>query len=373
MQDLQIIKEYLRNKPGYLKCGNAVIQKVLLALYGEAFNFDAIRLAKKQVKQEFRNQVKSREELTDVSSKEPKFDVTPELLAQFNELAKKMGMKGLQAPVSQEDELQSILKRKKALRGFHTPEIKDQVGMHILMGCNHVPFHNKGLHDGVLNLIKDYKADVRGLHLLGDFLDLNPLSSHDRGKFTVIPGLTINDEYQVGSDLLYDFDNELEKDVWKTYLYGNHEHRYNRWMSVVDNAKTPITSPEDGLRLWQRGYNVKTSWDQDYITLGSDFDIFHGIYFSIHNAKAHLDRLRRSCAYVHTHRIQNYREGELAAYNIGTCADIKHRVFNYAARPMKAQWANGFAVVMIDAQGRVFLTQVYVDKFGHFYFGGKKY
>ena len=356
MEDLELIKEFLRNKKSYLNEGLSKIQMYLSRRYnGHQFSFKLIKEAKKQLRKEvLLSSVKPVVEI-----KEPKIQVTPEMLEKFNELAVQMGMKGLEAPVSSPDPLKSILQRKQALRGFHTPSIKDQVGMHILLGCNHVPFH--------------HKDNIKGFHLLGDFLDLNPLSSHDRGRFTAVPGLTLNDEYQIGSDLLHDFDRVLPKDVWKTYLYGNHEDRYNRWMSVMDNAKTPLVSPEEGLRLWQKGYNVKTSWSQDYITIGNDFDIFHGVYFSIHNAKAHLDKLRRSCAYVHTHRIQNYREGEMAAFNIGACADFTSKAFNYASRPMKQQWANGFAINMVDELGRSNITQINVTPDGHFYFGGVKY
>lgn len=369
MEDLQLIKEFLRSKKSYLNEGLFKIQTYLSRRYnGHQFDFKLIKQAKKEVKREL-----SIAMTRPVEIKEAKVDVTPELLEKFNELAKQMGMKGLEAPVSEPSKIGSFLKRKEALRGFKTPSIKDQVGMHILLGCNHVPFHNKQLHRGIIKMIKDHRDKIKGFHLLGDFLDLNPLSSHDRGRFTAVPGLTLNDEYQIGSDLLHDFDRALPKDVWKTYLYGNHEDRYNRWMSVMDNAKTPLVSPEDGLRLWQKGYNVKTSWSQDYITIGNDFDVFHGVYFSIHNAKAHLDKLRRSCAYVHTHRIQNYREGEMAAFNIGACADFTSKAFNYASRPMKQQWANGFAINMVDDKGKSNLTQINVTPDGHFWFGGIKY
>jgi len=306
-----------------------------------------------------------------VETKLPK--VSPEFLAQFNEMAKILGMTGLQTPVSEEDTLDNFLQRKKVLRRFGTPDVKDQEGMHILLGCNHVPFHHAQLHRGIIELIKDFKSQIKGFHLMGDFLDMNPLSSHDRGRFTVVPGLTLNDEYFVGNELLDDFDRALPKNCWKTYLYGNHEDRYNRWMSVMDNAKTPLISPEDGLRLHNRGYNVKTNWSQDFITIGRDFQIFHGIYFNIHNAKKHLDTFGKSCAYVHTHRVQSYREGDLAAFNIGTCANLKHKCFNYATRAMKNSWSNGFAINMVDSLGNSHITQIVPDSLGHFYFGGKKY
>jgi hypothetical protein len=208
---------------------------------------------------------------------------------------------------------------------------------------------------------------------MGDFMDINTLSSHDRGSFSAVAGLTLDDEYSEGNEELDKFDDVLPKNCWKTYLYGNHEDRWKRWMADMQNAKTPLESPEDALGLWDRGYQVKTNWSQDYFTIGADFDIFHGIYFSIHCAKAHLDKLRRKCAFVHTHRVQHYREGEMGVYNIGSCADYTSKAFNYATRPMKAQWSNGFAINMVDSKGVSHVTQIVPDQDGHFYFGGKMY
>ena len=253
------------------------------------------------------------------------------------------------------------------------PSFKDQEGMHILLGCNHVPFEDVKLHKGIYRLIKNHKSLVKGFHLMGDFMDINSLSSHDKGKFTAIKGLTLDSEYSSGNKTLDFFDEVLSEDVWKTYLYGNHEDRWNRWMSNMDNAKTPLKSPKEALKLIERGYQVKTNWSQDFFTLGKDFDIFHGIYFSIHSAKAHIDKLRRSCAYVHTHRQQFYREGDLMAYNLGTCADIDSKAFNYATRPMKASWGKGFAVNMIDKNGNSNVTLITPDKNSNFWFGGIQY
>jgi hypothetical protein len=368
MRDLELVKDFLRNKKSYLNEGNPKIQMFLSRKHnGRQISFKIITEARKQLREELSTSIQGEVEI----KKDMK--VSPEFIEKFNKLAEQLGVQPIKAIKEIKKSSEPTLKRKEALKTFKTPSIKDQAGMHLLLGCNHVPFHNKQLHKGILNLIKDHNKKIKGFHLMGDFIDLNPLSSHDKGRFTAIPGLTLNDEYRIGNKLLLEFDKALPADVWKTYLYGNHEDRHNRWMSVMDNAKTPLVSPEDGLKLWQRGYNVKTNWNRDFITLGNDFDIFHGVYFSIHNAKAHLDKLRRSCAYVHTHRIQNYKEGEMAAFNIGACADFTTKAFNYASRPMKQQWANGFAINMIDELGRSNITQISVTPDGHFWFGGIKY
>ena len=59
-------------------------------------------------------------------------------------------------------------------------------GRHLVLGCMHVPFHNKRMLISILELLADKK--FVGMHLIGDYLDLNTFSSHDRGRFPAIPG-----------------------------------------------------------------------------------------------------------------------------------------------------------------------------------------
>lgn len=334
----ETLKNILISKPGYIKSGAPKIARLFGVTYKIA------KSARKAALLELEQSIPNEKD--------------KELYAKFLEWNKE-----------REAEL---IEEEKEVKDTTPPSIKDQEGMHILIGCNHVPFENKKLHKGLINLIKDYKEYVKGFHLMGDFMDINTLSSHDKGKFTAVKGLTLDMEYAAGNKLLDEFDSVLPSICWKTYLYGNHEDRHKRWMRDMNNAKTPLESPTDALSLWDRGYQVKESWAQDYFTIGKEFDIFHGIYFSIHCAKAHIDKLRRSCAFVHTHRQQMYCEGDTAAFNIGSAADFTSPAFNYATRPMKSQWSNGFAIAMVDEQGNHHITQIMCQN-GEFFFGGKKY
>jgi len=67
-----------------------------------------------------------------------------------------------------------------------------------------------------------------------------------------------------------------------------------------------------------------------------------------------------------------YREGALAAHNIGACADFSSVAFNYATRAMKQSWANGFSLVTVDEYGHSYVTQIDVND-SKFYYNGKKY
>lgn len=243
-------------------------------------------------------------------------------------------------------------------------------GLHIVSGCWHVPFHNKKLFNSFQELL--YDIDFVGFHLIGDFLDLNTLSSHDTGRFPVIKGLTIDQEYLEGNKVLDEIDKLLPDKVEKSYLYGNHEDRWNRYMSNMQSAKTPISSPSIALKLEERGYNVQENWSQDFVKLGQHLELIHGTYYNIHAAKKHMDVLRGSIMFAHTHRIQSYLEGNTGSFNIGCMIDLASPAFNYAARATRTQWQNGFMIVYIDSDGNYYVNQIIVVN-DRFVYNGKIY
>ena len=255
-----------------------------------------------------------------------------------------------------------------------TPQQKKftEPGLYLLIGCVHAPAHNVPMMNGITNLLIDLKAQLKGFVLMGDFQDMNTLSGHDTGKFTAIPGLTLDYEYSEGKRLLDQFDAHLAKDVTKIFLYGNHEDRWNRYMADMESAKRPLPSPIEGLELLEKGFKVYTKWKDDHVTLGQHLDVFHGQYYNVHCAKKTIDVYRGSCAFVHSHRIQTYIEGTTGGFNIGWGGDVTSPFFSYMPRGTKSMWQNGFAMVNISETGEYYLQQI-IHHSGRFYYGGKKY
>lgn len=246
-------------------------------------------------------------------------------------------------------------------------------GKYIVLGCVHAPFHKRDMMEAVIKLINDNKNEIVGLIIAGDFLDMNSLSSHDKGK-KPLTGVTLDWEYEEGNKLLDKLLTKLPKNLIKAYIYGNHEDRYNRYMSDIDNSKlgSALQSPVTALKLIERGFEVNTDWKQAVITLGKYLDVCHGEFFNTHTAKKHIDTYRRSMLYYHTHRIQQYIEGATGGFNGGSLADFNSPVFGYASRAMKASWMNGFNTVDIDKEGFYHIQQIicYNNKF---VYGNKTY
>src|SRR3990167_6409246 len=82
--------------------------------------------------------------------------------------------------------LEEVISAESNLKSEKTPLVAKSVkhlhvnipGVHLIFPDLHVPGHNKKLINATLKLAKDLN-NVVGLHLIGDFLDMNSLSSHD--------------------------------------------------------------------------------------------------------------------------------------------------------------------------------------------------
>lgn len=251
------------------------------------------------------------------------------------------------------------------------PVKRSEDGMHLVIGCAHCPYENQELVVKLCSFISDYKHKIAGFHLIGDFMNMGALSPHN-DKTVDLTGYTLGQEYFAGNKLLDVFDSVLPKNIRKTYLGGNHEFWYDRYVSNIKNFKTAdaLPSPYDALKLVQRGYEVKTDWKEDFFIVGS-YHLIHGLYCSTNPCKAHIDKLRQNVLFAHTHRVGQYFEGKLHGMNIGTLADINSEGFKYSSRIERQAWNNGFGVITV--QGDYSQAELIVCTDNSFTYAGKKY
>lgn len=344
------IYDWLLLKTGYLKCSPKVIAKN----YPKKVSSKDIQIALEQAR------ISYKIHLEDLKVS----NINPKQIVNVKESIKRL------KPIIKELKITNEFKISKPVaRGkrYVTP------GMYIVIGCAHAPFHLQPAFKAVQQLLHDNKSNIVGLVLDGDFLDMNSLSSHDKGR-KPIAGVTLDWEYKESEQLLDSLLNPLASNIEKVYIFGNHEDRYHRYMSDIDNSKlgSSLEGPVSGLNLVSKGFDVYENWKEDFITLGHHLDVSHGEFFNVHSAKKHIDTYRRSILYYHTHRVQQYIEGAVGGYNGGSMADFTAPVFGYASRAMKNSWLNGFNAVHVDEQGFYHIQQI-VCYNNSFVFGNKIY
>ena len=215
-------------------------------------------------------------------------------------------------------------------------------GKHLCISDLHIPFVNQTL---LLKVVKMMQSNnFVGLHILGDFLDMSSLSKYDLTK--VNKGVSLSDEYIIGNFWLDTLTKYLAPNAYKSFIYGNHSQRFHKYMQSSEAAKlgNALLSPMVALNLVNRGFVVEEIYPDGYIQLGN-IQLIHGIYLNSNHPKTHIQKLRSSCMYGHTHQQLIYSENGLTAYNIGFLADRNAPIFSYSNRFEKANWREGFAVI----------------------------
>ena len=239
----------------------------------------------------------------------------------------------------------------------------------IATGCNHYPFNNAAYHLSLVELTKHVKPDF--FVFAGDVLDCFSVSAHNRGQWDM-PGYTLKDEYDETNLRLDEVCDVLPDACEKIFIEGNHENRIRRFQASVDNAKLggALTDYIAGLRLIERGFNCLAPYKEAQLFIG-DLIVLHGLYTNANAGKTHLEKLGQSCLFFHTHKFQTYSGRQGTAYNCGGGGDWDNAAFYYAAKPARADWSNGAAVIDLHENGKTVVTPLEYD--GQFWFEGKKF
>lgn len=328
-------KKLLEDKPSYFKKG-----KQWLA--------DAFEISLEEVNKAFKELKKSKPELTSKSKAKTLQFIQEQVdsLSKYNVIEVK----------SQKDKVKSKYKE----------------GIHLVLSCLHIPFENKQLINSLIKFINDYEDNIKGFHLIGDFIDMRSLAFQEKGNVPIF-GLTLGYEYKKANEALDLFDSKLPKNIDKSYIWGNHEDRYSRLKGSTDANQymDALPSPTQALKLKERGYEVKENWKEDYIQLGK-IQLIHGIFCSATPARKHLNVMKTSVMFGHSHRIDTYYETDNGSFNIGCLADIDSNGFKYLSRVERLNWKNGFGLIHLDSDGN-FQADVIHCLNGSFFYGGKKY
>lgn len=233
----------------------------------------------------------------------------------------------------------------------------------------HRPYHNKFLWDAMLHFAQD--TGFHGVVILGDYLDLSSISSHNKGK---VVKYTLWDEYLDGAQgrmELEDAGGFREKH----YLCGNHEDRLYRYIKDLEAAKLgqAIIGIEHGLGL--DGWDFLNNWKEDYVQLGG-LQIIHGENTGKQSLDKTLDDVEAigfDLMYGHTHWFMSKQDNRGAVWNIGTMADLNDLDgLGYVSRFKRAKWRNGLATVVVDDQNRHFVNPILCSE-KNFFANGKKY
>jgi len=222
----------------------------------------------------------------------------------------------------------------------------------------HVPYHDKRAIDAVLDFATDESWDE--IVQLGDFLDIDPVSSHNKGKPGNNEGKRLIDEFSQGKDLLDQISAAVfrrNSECKRTILEGNHEHRVNRFLQEQP-ALEGLIEVEHGLELESKGWNYVRAHSKGDSHVINGTHLIHGISASDAHAKRTAISWGANVIYGHTHCVQSYshkmrgNNRTVIARSIGCLCRLRPAYLH--CQPDK--WSHAFAVMHINTRHRITVT-----------------
>lgn len=236
------------------------------------------------------------------------------------------------------------------------------------------PYHDKATLAAVEKLMGEYF--FHGYLQIGDFLDFDCISSHNKNKLRLVEGKRIHKDYEIAAEILdrhqalIRANNPNAKFV---IIEGNHEYRMEAWLDANPAAAGFGMEVPSALEFGRRGITWIPFWSTGKAYRIGKAKFIHGRYTNQYHAAKHAQNYGCNIFYGHTHDIQTYSKEMQGEDNtiVGQSLGCLCRNQSYMqGRPNK--WQQAFAVFEFFPDG--FFTYNIIRIFRHrFAYNGKIY
>lgn len=233
-----------------------------------------------------------------------------------------------------------------------------------------VPYEDRRSLKAVEAMMADHPWDE--IIQIGDFMDLDCISTHNTNKLKTIEGKTLRKDFDAANSRL-DRWQRIGKKAKITILEGNHDERMLRYIDANPQLSGTMEVPRQ-LNLAKRGIRWVPYWSEGEVYQIGNAYFAHGQYTNEHHAKKHVSRFGVNIFYGHTHDIQTYslvllgEDKTIVGQSLGCLCE-------YAQQYIKGKptnWQQAFGAFHFYPDG--FFTYNVVRIFRHrFYYEGQVY
>lgn len=200
---------------------------------------------------------------------------------------------------------------------------------------------------------------------LGDFLDLDVISSHNKDNLRALESKRIKADYEYASDVL-DWHATLAPKAKFTLIEGNHEERAERYVDA-NPALEGLMEVETGLQLLKRKINWVRFWSKGEVYQIGKARFIHGLYTTQYHARKHVENYGENVFYGHTHDVQTYSkelhgsDKTIVGQSLGCLCRYDQSYLK--GKPTKWQQAFGVFYFFPDGFFQYFVVRIFKHRF----------
>lgn len=212
----------------------------------------------------------------------------------------------------------------------------------------HIPEHDERTLAAVEKYLGDHAWDE--VVYLGDLMDFDLISSHNRDNLRAVAGKRLDREYVIAGEVL-DRHRKAAPGAKFTLLEGNHEYRVERYVDAnpVLEGKVEV---ETGLQLLKRRIKWVRYWSKGDVYRIGKATFIHGTYTNQYHAKKHLESYDASVFYGHVHSFQAHTKIQKKGQpRIGQSLGCLCKLDQPYMRGRPSAWAHGFGVFYFRPDG----------------------
>lgn len=170
----------------------------------------------------------------------------------------------------------------------------------------HTPYEDGQSLLAVEKLMVDLRFD--GYILIGDFMDFDCISAHNKNNLRAIAQKTVQKDYD-RANIILDRHQKIiranNKRAEFVYIEGNHENRVDRYIDANPAMEGSVEVPLK-LNLKARKFKWVPFWSKGEVYKVGKATFIHGRYTNDAHAKKHVHRYGCNVFYGHVHDVQCY-------------------------------------------------------------------
>jgi predicted phosphodiesterase len=220
-----------------------------------------------------------------------------------------------------------------------------------------------------LSAVEKYISNERWDYIiyLGDFLDLDHISSYNSDSPRKTEGKRILHDYAIANKVL-DKHQKLVRKHNKNgafvLLSGNHSARLEKLLDKIPQLEGLIEL-KNGLKLEERNFKFVDNFPNGEVYYLGNLLLTHGNYTSLHHAKKMVESYG-SVLYGHTHQIQSHTRTRFnkKEIDIGQSIGCLCEYDQPYIKGKPTSWVKSFAVVYFDDNiFNIYPVIIWEDKF----------